>query len=282
MKLRGGETVRVAKERGWDSPVGWVVAGSVAATVAARWIIDPDHPGQQRWMRLNHAGNPVSLIEGVWCACGTALALAWVDPAGSVVGACAAVTGAYDDLHPDAERKGLKGHLSALFRGQVSPGALKIVGLVATGAIGAIADGRRSVWDVVLDASVVAASANMINLLDLRPGRALKVTLTAAVPLMRTPHGSRPEAAAAGACVGAALVLLPADLAGKTMLGDTGANCLGALLGRSATRGSRTRRSLILGALSAGTLLSERVSFSAIIETNPALRALDRWGRSSS
>ncbi len=232
-------------------------------------------------MRHNHAGAPVTLMEGVWCACGTSFALVWADPAGAVIGVGAALTGAYDDLHPDAERKGLRGHLSALIRGQVSPGALKIVGLVGVGAIGAIAGGRRSVWDVGLDASVVAASANMINLLDLRPGRALKVTLAAAITLMLPPHESPPEAAA-GACVGAALVLLPADLAGKTMLGDTGANCLGALLGRSATRGSRVRRGLILGALTAGTLLSERVSFSAIIEANPALSALDRWGRPSS
>ncbi len=136
--------------------------------------------------------------------------------------------------------------------------------------------------DIGLDASVVAASANMINLLDLRPGRALKVTVAAAMPLMLSARGSRADGAPAGACVGAAAVLLPADLAGKTMLGDTGANCLGALLGRSAARGSQGRRAAVLAALTAGTLLSERVSFSAIIDVNPILQALDHWGRPQS
>lgn len=255
----------------------WAALGSSAATAAARRLTDVDQQRHRRWLRHNHAGRPVSLLEGVWCVCGTAVGLAPVDPVGAGTALGAGLTGAYDDLHPDAARKGLMGHLGALTRGQLSPGALKIVGLLGTGVLGAVVDGRRTLFDVGLDASVVAATANMINLLDLRPGRALKVVLAAGVPLMCGVRGR-----AAGACVGAAVVLIRADLAGTTMLGDTGANCLGALLGRSAASGSRIRRTALLSALAAGTLVSERVSFSAVIEADPRLRALDQWGRAAS
>ncbi|MEO7059572.1 MAG: hypothetical protein ABI083_07635, partial [Lapillicoccus sp.] len=62
--------------------------------------------------------------------------------------------------------------------------------------------------------------------------------------------------------------------------GDTGANSLGALLGVAAVERlpQRGRRLVLLG-LVALTLLSERVSFTAVIETNPVLREVDRWGR---
>jgi hypothetical protein len=64
------------------------------------------------------------------------------------------------------------------------------------------------------------------------------------------------------------------------MLGDCGANALGALLGWSAaTRTSAPTRALALGTVVALTLASERVSFSTVIETNPVLAAVDQWGR---
>jgi hypothetical protein len=64
------------------------------------------------------------------------------------------------------------------------------------------------------------------------------------------------------------------------MIGDCGANSLGALLGWSiAVRASALARTLALGAVIGLTLASERVSFSAVIEQTPALAALDGWGR---
>lgn len=250
----------------------WTFVLSVGATAAARSLSAGATPSQ-RWDRENHAGRPVTLLEGVWCVTGTTTALLITTPASALVALGAGLTGAYDDLHPDAERKGLRGHLTALRRGQVSSGTLKIVGLLGSGLLGAIWPGRRGV-DLLLDTAVTAGAANLINLLDLRPGRALKVTLAAGVPLM---IGLRSSAAAAG--VAAAVVLLPADLAGTTMLGDTGANALGALLGVSASPVSRPRRLLVLAALTTLTLASERVSFSAVIDGNATLSRLDRWGR---
>jgi hypothetical protein len=79
---------------------------------------------------------------------------------------------------------------------------------------------------------------------------------------------------------GAAAAVLPADLGERVMLGDCGANAAGALLGlRLAALRSRTARTALLVGVAGLTLASEQVSFTAVIESTPGLRGLDRLGR---
>jgi hypothetical protein len=250
------------------------------------------HPpgGAERWTRRSHAGRPVTLLEGPAYAVGAvagALAGCGGGPAAvAVVGASA--FGALDDLSGDSTSKGLRGHLAAAARGEVTTGTIKIVGLVATGALSALmidrsADrqgtGRHALMATAVGGSVIAGSANMANLLDLRPGRTLKVVLLLVAPFL----GGSPcsmAAVAAGAAAGAAVGTLPDDLAGRTMLGDTGANSAGALLGTALVARTGLRgRLLALSILTALTLASERVSFTRVIESTPGLRELDALGR---
>ena len=118
---------------------------------------------------------------------------------------------------------------------------MKIVGLGLTGLLGvALVDSRgpgrrgrtagrtgRSRWTAVLSSlvggAVVAGAANAVNLFDLRPGRALKVTVAAGLPLV--------GGVAAATAVGSSLGVVRDDLRASSMLGDTGANAAGALLG---------------------------------------------------
>jgi UDP-N-acetylmuramyl pentapeptide phosphotransferase/UDP-N-acetylglucosamine-1-phosphate transferase len=80
--------------------------------------------------------------------------------------------------------------------------------------------------------------------------------------------------------VGAAAGLLPADLHERLMLGDTGANLLGAVLGLAVVlEASRPVRTAVLIVLVVLNLASERVSFSSVIDRTPGLRQLDRVGR---
>jgi hypothetical protein len=80
--------------------------------------------------------------------------------------------------------------------------------------------------------------------------------------------------------LGATLGVLPADLGERVMLGDCGANALGALLGlRLAALPGRATRAGLLGAVTVLTLASEKVSFTRVIESTPGLRELDRLGR---
>ena len=109
-------------------------------------------------------------------------------PAGVVAVLGSGAFGALDDLAGDGASKGLKGHLGAAAQGRVTTGLVKIVGIGATGLVAAaLADrGRDDVraLDTLVGGAVVAGAANLANLLDLRPGRALKVTVLAALPLL--------------------------------------------------------------------------------------------------
>lgn len=269
-----------------------LLSGGLAAVLARALGRGRVPGGLGRWARTNHAGRTVLLTEGlaaVGGTCGAAAVLAASGLAGpATAGAMAAaasgagLAGAIDDLGAGStpQRKGLRGHLGALAGGTVTTGVLKVVALTVSGVLAARLVDRgttgRTPVDTVVAGAVVAGSANLANLLDLRPGRALKAVLAVAVPLVLTGPGSPAGATTAGA----ALALLPDDLAGRTMLGDTGANPLGALLGVALVqRQGRAARLGTLGVLTALTLTSERVSFTAVIEATPVLRELDRLGR---
>ena len=274
-----------------------VAAGAVAGAVAAlglRALRERPPGGNARWDRTNHAGRTVTLLEGPAYAVGAAsgAALLGAGPGPVLAASAAAGLGALDDLTGDSTSKGLKGHLGALARGHVTTGAVKILGLAVTGLVSAAlidrqarrdasagapaAAGAPTVVDTLVGGAVVAGSANLLNLLDLRPGRALKATIGLGV-LLSTSRRSGP---AAGAAVGAAAGLLRPDLAGESMLGDTGANSAGALLGTALVqRTGRRGRWLALSVLTALTLASEKVSFTKVIESTPGLRELDALGR---
>jgi hypothetical protein len=167
-----------------------------------------------------------------------------------------AALGLVDDLWSGPER-GFASHL----RAGATTGTLKLIGV----PLWALTRTRS-----VSGALLVGLSANAVNQLDTRPGRSLKAFLLAALAL-----GGRPRRA-----VGIAVLLAPYDLREMAMLGDTGANALGAVLGlKSVSRLTGWRRWSAIGALAALTALGERRSLGTLIETMPALRTLDGLGR---
>ncbi|KGN32463.1 hypothetical protein N802_16695 [Knoellia sinensis KCTC 19936] len=263
--------------------VAAVVAGAAAAIAMSQRHRLPAS-FRSTWDRTNHAGDTVTLLEGpVYAVAAAAGAVAAGSPSAAslVAGLGSAGFGAVDDLVGDSSSKGLRGHLGALARGQVTTGAVKIVGLGATGlAAAALADRRtdRGVVATLVGGAAIAGAANIANLLDLRPGRALKVTALAGAPLVL--GGGSHATASAAAAVGAAVGSLPSDLRGESMLGDTGANAAGALVGLALVERTGLGGRLVALAVTAGlTVLSEKVSFSKVIEGNDVLRRLDAWGR---
>jgi hypothetical protein len=187
----------------------------------------------------------------------------------------AGAVGAYDDLAGNGQARGFGGHLGALRRGEVTTGTVKLLGIGVTG-LGAAAVAARRPADALLGGSLVAGFANLLNLLDLRPGRALKVALLH-VPVIVS---ATPGGAVLAGPLGAAVALLPEDLGERAMLGDAGANALGAVLG-IAVVGRYGRRGQLahLAAITALTAASETVSFTKVIEATPALHWADQLGR---
>lgn len=190
-----------------------------------------------------------------------------------------ALLGLVDDLLGTEQDRGFAGHLRALAAGRLTTGAVKLLGggvvaIVLTAAPGEVS-GRR----LLADAALVALAANLGNLLDRAPGRTIKVGLGAYVPLALA-AGTSPVGLALAPVLGAAGGLLASDLRERIMLGDTGANLLGAVLGLGVVvETSRGVRTGVLVALVALNVASERISFSRVIEANPVLRRLDRAGR---
>ena len=263
--------------------------GALGSLVAAALLKSRPPGGVERWTRENHAGRPVTLFEGPAYAVG-AVAGALAGGAGgpaAVAGLGAAACGALDDLVGDSSSKGLRGHLAAACRGEVTTGTVKIVGLGVTGLLSARmidrSRQRKGVMATLLGGAVIAGSANIANLLDLRPGRALKVVLLLAASIVaggRGTHLSSTATSTAGAAAGAAIGSLSEDLAGRSMLGDTGANTAGALLGTALVARTGPRgRFLVLAVVTVLTLASEKVSFTRVIESTPGLRELDALGR---
>ncbi|WP_229402823.1 hypothetical protein [Micromonospora okii] len=251
--------------------------------------------------RTNFRGRTVTLAAGPALAAGAAAGGAFGAPSGPagaaalVAGVGSGAVGLYDDVvgaRPEQKAaKGFAGHLAALREGRVTAGLVKIVGVGAAGlgaaallaadpTVAAHPRRRRHrafgrTVDVLLGAGVIAGTANLVNLLDLRPGRAIKSGLLLGAPLARGPHGG----IAAGA-VGAAAGLLGDDLDEQVMVGDAGANALGALLGVAlAARTGPLGRAGALAVLAGLTAASEKVSFTQVIQATPGLRELDALGR---
>ena len=185
-----------------------------------------------------------------------------------------AFLGLADDALSGPER-GWRGHGAAVLRGGFSTGALKAVG--ALGLALYVAPGDDGAY--LLAAAVLVLATNLFNLLDLRPGRAVKVFVLLGAGLTLGAWDARPLAAL-GLFAAPVLVAGAYDIRERAMLGDTGSNLVGALAGLWLVLTLST-----LGlAIAAGVLLivtayAEIRSLSALIERTPPLRFLDSIGR---
>lgn len=192
--------------------------------------------------------------------------------------------GFVDDVVAQGSDRGFRGHVGALLRGRVTTGLLKLAGGAAI-AVVLVADpqsvnaGSGSGGRLVLDALLVALAANLGNLLDRAPGRVIKASLVAYLPLALV-VGTGGLGVAMAPVMGAALGLLLPDVRERLMLGDTGANILGAVLGLGVVLGlGSVARTVVLVVVAALNVAAELVSFSEVIDRVPWLRALDRLGR---
>lgn len=281
------------------------LGGLVVPWVAMRMIV-PTLETSGALAVTNYRGRRVTACLGivwlVWAACLVVTGgLADLSPAsdqvatiavelplGLVLGALA--FGLIDDVFGNREDRGFAGHAAALRQGRLTTGMLKAVGigLLALGVVLPNLPQAGAWWGVgaslVLQVLAITLTANALNLMDLRPGRALKVysllaILAAAFAAITLEWVNGAELAIVS--LGPVFAVWGFDLRERGMLGDAGANAAGALVGWLAVvlLYEWWWLAIYVAAMLALNVASERVSFSAVIEGNRVLRWLDGLGR---
>lgn len=205
----------------------------------------------------------------------------WEPEIGLVVlyGLGMALLGLIDDALSGPSR-GWRGHGAAVLRGELSTGALKAAGALGL-ALFALSGQEATKARYLLATAVLVLATNLWNLLDLRPGRAVKALALLGAGLTLGAWDARP-AAALGLLLGPVLVLGIWDVSERAMLGDTGANLMGGLAGLWIVLAlGATGQLVALALILAVTVYGEFRSISALIERTPVLRTLDSIGRPS-
>lgn len=310
-----------------------LLVGAAVLGVGVPWfgirMIAPTLRSSEGAHATNFHGRPVFYGLGIvwllWAGCAVIAGVAFASMTGNTVlpiltlaGPLALVAfalGFIDDAYGSDAARGFKGHLTAMFKGQLTTGGMKLVGIGLASLVVAVMMGQVSPWGsfaqadgfsavirggaILLAGASVALTSNLFNLLDLRPGRALKAygllipvaVVSAAVGLGHGPgvewlgvRGVGPVAFDAAALllflIGPMAAVWRFDLGEVGMLGDAGANPMGATIGLLIISGLPLW-GLIVWTLFvlAANLASERVSFSAVIAKNALLRRIDGLGR---
>lgn len=193
--------------------------------------------------------------------------------------------GFIDDMLGQRDTLGFKGHFGALFKGRLTTGGFKALGggfialfmaffLTVPGLL------WNNLGNIIINTLIIALFTNMLNLLDLRPGRAVKGYLLFLLLIVLLAVG-RINWLLIGPLLGAVLVYLPVDLKARAMMGDAGSNVLGLTLGYyTAVHLPLAYRIAVLVFLIAVHIYTEKYSITRTIEGVPWLRAIDQLGRS--
>lgn len=196
------------------------------------------------------------------------------------------LAGLVDDCLGSHQVKGFQGHLKALFKERkLTTGALKALFGGNIAIVFSIANARmigsgRYPWMFIVDFLLVALTANIINLFDLRPGRAGKVFTLIFIIIILLSKNFINFIGLFFPVLIILLLYLPYDLKAKMMLGDVGSNFLGATLGiMMVWMLSDFGKIIALIILLLLQLAAEKFSFSKIIDKYRPLRYLDQLGR---
>lgn len=188
------------------------------------------------------------------------------------------IAGLLDDLLGNRNVTGLKGHFMMLLKKrELTTGGFKAIfgGILSLMISILISKG----WiDVFLNTLIIALFTNFINLLDLRPGRALKGFLLSGFLLfVNSIHPTFQLFLLSLA--GSSLAYMPSDLKARSMMGDVGSNILGISLGMACASCGLYTRVIVLVLLVSLHIYTEKYSLTETIEKNKLLKYLDQLGR---
>lgn len=269
--------------------ISLVAAGLGAAAV---WAVLGVAFSSPRFVRTNFRGSEISGVGGVALVVAVSLGclvLLMVVPledlpaessfGGFQLGVGFGILGFLDDVSRQQGGGGFRGHLRALRDGKVTTGLVKLAGGVVLSLLVAALVSKGGAAEVLRDAGLLAAGANLANLFDRAPGRSLKVATIAGVAMVAA-VGLSATLAYAALAIGAGVGLAAWEMREKMMLGDTGANAMGAMVALSGvTTLGNTSLWVIFAVVVFLNLVSDAVSFTSVINKVGPLRWLDRLGR---
>lgn len=266
------------------SSIGQAIIGGALAWAVGQLLLPPVLQALQKGgaERKNYCGELIPTAGGLAIVFATVSVIALTGMAGHPLTGVFlfvflgfALLGLLDDWIGLNGPRGWRGHLGYLRAGEISSGTLKMLGGGLLG-IGAALALPLSLVTLIPAAAVIALFANTCNLLDLRPGRCLKVALIFCILLLL---GDMDNLGFLAPLCGALLAFLPYDLARRAMLGDCGANAVGAGIGLAAVV---SMTPVLIGVLAISLLVfnlyCEKHSFSVAVRNNSFLAMIDAWG----
>lgn len=186
--------------------------------------------------------------------------------------------GFIDDRLGRRDTLGFKGHFGALFKGRLTTGGLKALGGGVISLFLALSL-SKSWYDIIVNTLIIALFTNLLNLLDLRPGRAIKGFLIFGAVILALARFNT-NSWLFLPLLGAVVVYFPVDLKAKAMMGDAGSNVLGLALGYWCVLSLEfPYRIGVLAFLLAVHVYTEKYSLTETIENNQVLKWLDDLGR---
>jgi UDP-N-acetylmuramyl pentapeptide phosphotransferase/UDP-N-acetylglucosamine-1-phosphate transferase len=194
-----------------------------------------------------------------------------------IILAALTIGGMLDDLLGDSSSKGLIGHICAFMQGNMSTGILKALLGSLTGFLLAWTKDTKLIH-LLIDTCLFAFTVNLINLLDLRPGRAIKgfgllLILTETFSRFSHIHFVLPV-------ITLLVLYIKGEMKELYMLGDAGASLLGGILGFYWVSFLNTiLKGIILIFIILLHLFAEFHSLSYYIEKYPFFKKIDALGR---
>ncbi|MDD3839178.1 MAG: hypothetical protein PHP06_01210 [Clostridia bacterium] len=193
-----------------------------------------------------------------------------------IIGICSmGFVGIVDDLVGNRRTTGLRGHFSKFIKGDFTTGTFKaIICLLISIIISSTLS--KGYIDLILNILVICLSTNLINIFDVRPGRAVKVVLFLCTIFLLIEISLLYLATPLICMLG---VYGNYDVKSYCMMGDTGSNILGFILGFfSISHFDFLTKITYLIFLIIIHIVAERYSITDIINHHRVLSFIDKIG----
>ena len=189
--------------------------------------------------------------------------------------------GLLDDLIGNKQIKGLKNHVVSFAKGVLTTGFIKaFIGIISSIIISL--ENSKNLFDFTLNILIIALFTNALNLMDLRPGRCIKVFLFLGFIILAINLSKTLALLPLIIMLVASIIYAKYDLKEICILGDTGSNILGITLGYFSTvTFNSTNKIIIFLGLFVINALAEKFSLTKLISNNKVLNYIDTLGRSS-